>query len=80
MPTWTKMVGDRTSGGEKPLSVARGLEPLQAALPWACRLVRVFRPIMEIPGLTRFLPWQQLSLGGSGTLQVVSPDYARHVR
>src|SRR5216684_5482569 len=26
MPTWTEMLGDRAIGGEKPLSVTRGLE------------------------------------------------------
>ena len=43
MPPWTKMLGDWTGGREKPLSVARGLEFLQALLPLACRLVRVVK-------------------------------------
>ena len=79
MPPWTKMLGDRTIGGEKPLSVARGLEPLHAALPLACGLVGVLGTIIEIPVLAMFYSWQDLALSRSVALEFIGDDYARHV-
>ena len=43
MPAWAEVLQDGTVGGEKPLSVARGLEPLQAPLSLAGRLVGVVK-------------------------------------
>jgi hypothetical protein len=43
MSPWTKMLGDRTIGGEKPLGMTWGLEPLQAALALAGGLVGVVK-------------------------------------
>ncbi len=60
MPTWAEMLGDRAIGGEKPLSVTRGLEPLHASLPLACRLVGVLRPVIEIAVLAMFYSWAQI--------------------
>ena len=80
MPTWTEMLGDGTIGGEKPLGVARGLEPLHAPLPLAGRLVGVLRAIIEIPVLAMFYPWKDLALGGSVALEFIGDDHARHVR
>ena len=56
MPPWTEMLGDGAIGGEEPLSVARGLEPLHAALPLAGRLVGVLRPVIEVAVLAMFYP------------------------
>jgi hypothetical protein len=48
MPTRTEMLGDGTTGGEEPLGVPKGLEPLHMPLPLAGGLVRVLRPVIEI--------------------------------
>src|SRR5215813_5669097 len=79
MPTWTEMLGDRAIGGEKPLSMARGLEPLHAPLPLAGGLVGVLRPSVQIAVLAMFYPWEDLALSGSVAFEFVSDDHARHV-
>ena len=80
MPPWTKMLGDRTIGGEKPLRVARGLEPLHAPLPLTRRLMRVLSAIIEIPVLAMFYSRQDLALGGSVALEFIRDDHSGHVR
>ena len=79
MSPWTKMLGDRPIGREKPLGMARGLEPLHASLPLAGRLVRVLCTIIEMPVLTMFHHWKQLAFGGAVALQFIRHDHARHV-
>ena len=54
MPTWAEMLDDETIGGEKPLSVARRLEPLHTSLPLACRLVGILCAVVQIPVLAMF--------------------------
>jgi hypothetical protein len=56
MPTRSEVLRDGTIGGEKPLSVTRGLEPLQALLPLAGGLVRLFRPVVKVAVLAMFHP------------------------
>ena len=73
------MLGDRAIGGEKPLRLARGFEPLHALLPLPGGLVRILRAIIEIPVLTMFHPWQDLALGGSVALELLGNDHARDV-
>jgi len=80
MPTQTEMLGDEAIGGEKPLSVARGLEPLQAALPLASGLVGVLRPVIEIAVLAMFHSREELSLGSTVALELVGHDHAWYVR
>ncbi len=48
MPARSKVLGNRPIGGEKPLRVPGGLEPLQAPLPLAGGLVGVLRPVVEV--------------------------------
>jgi hypothetical protein len=66
-------------GGQEPLSVAGGLEPLQAPLALAGRLVRVLRAIIQTSVLPMFDPWKELTLGGSVALEFVGDDHARDV-
>ena len=80
MPARTEVLGDGTIGGEKPLGVAWGLEPLHAPLPLAGGLVRVLCAIIEIPMLAMFHPWENLALGGSVALEFIGDDHARYVR
>ena len=70
----TEMLEDRAIGGEKPLRVARGLEPLHMALPVAGRLVGVLRTIIEIPVLAMFHSRKNLVLGRSVALELVGDD------
>ena len=79
MPTRAEMLGDGAIGGEEPLGVPWRFEPLHASLPLAGRLVGVLRPIVQIPVLTMFHPWEDLSLSSSVALEFVSHDHARHV-
>ena len=60
MPAGAKLLCDGTIGGEEALGVARRLEPLHTLLSLAGRLVGVLRPIVEIPVLTMFHPWEDL--------------------
>ena len=79
MTTRTEVLRDGTIGGEEPLGVTRGLEPLHAPLPLAGRLVRVLGAIIEIAVLAMFHPGENLALGGSVALEFVGDDHARHV-
>ena len=56
MASWAEVLGDRTIGGEEPLGVPWGLEPLHAPLPLAGRLVGVLRAVIEVPVLAVFHP------------------------
>ena len=52
---------------------------LHAPLSLAGRLVGVLRTIIEISVLAMFYPRENLSLGGSITLQFVGDDHARYI-
>jgi hypothetical protein len=80
VPAWAEVLQDGTVGGEKPLSVARGLEPLQAPLSLAGRLVGVFRTIIKIPVLAMFHPWKDLALSRTVAFEFIRDNHARHVR
>ena len=80
MPPWTEMLGDRARGGEKPLRVTGGLEPLHTVLALPGGLVRVLRAIIEIPVLAMFYSRQNLSLGGAVALQFVGDDDPWYIR
>ena len=49
MPARTEVLGDRPIGEEESLGMSGRFEALQAPLPLASGLVRVFRPIVEVP-------------------------------
>jgi len=80
MPAWTKVLRERAISGEEPLGVTRGLKPVHALLPLPGGLVRILRPIIQIPVLAMFYPGEKLSLGGSVALQFIGDDDARHVQ
>jgi hypothetical protein len=79
MPARSKVLGDRTIGGEEPLGVPWGLKPLHASLPLACRLVGIFRAVVQIAVLAMFHPRQDLALRGGIALQRIRDDHPRHV-
>jgi hypothetical protein len=76
MPPRTEMLGDGTVGGEKPLSVTRGLEPLHALLPLTGGLMGVLRPVIEVAVLTMFHPGQNLSFGDAVAFEFIHDDHA----
>jgi hypothetical protein len=79
MPARSKVLGNRTIGGEKPLGVPWGLKPLHASLALACRLVGIFRAVVQIAVLAMFHPRQDLALRGGIALQLIRDDHPRHV-
>ena len=79
MPARSKVLGNRPIGGEKPLRVLGGLEPLQAPLPLAGGLVRVLRAMIQVPMLPMFHTRKEFSLGGSVALEFIGDDHARYV-
>jgi hypothetical protein len=52
MPARSKVLGNRTVCGEKPLRVPGGLEPLHTPFPLPGWLVRVLGTVVEVPMLT----------------------------
>jgi hypothetical protein len=56
MPSRSEMLGEGTIRGEKPLGVPWRLEPLNAPLPLACRLVGIFGAVVEIAMLAELCP------------------------
>jgi hypothetical protein len=79
MPTWAEVLRDGTRGGEETLGLDWGLKPLHALLALTGGLVRVLCTITEIPVLSMFHSWENLSLGGSVALPFVSDDHAGRV-
>ena len=77
MTAQAEVRGDETIGREETLGMARGLEPLPAPFPLACRLVRVLRAIIEIARLAMFYPWEDLWLGSSVALQLIGDEHSR---
>jgi hypothetical protein len=63
--SWSKVLGDRTIRGGKPLGVPWGLKPWHAPLPLARRLVGIFRAVVQIAVLAMFHARQDLSLCGA---------------
>src|SRR4051794_6784209 len=79
MPPRTEMLGDRAIGGEKPLSVPRGLEPLPVSLPLAGRRVGVLRPVIEVAGLAMCYSRKNLALSGSIAFAFICDNHSWHV-
>ena len=80
MTTGVEVLQDGTIGGEEPLGMTRGLEPLHAPLALAGRLVGVLCSIIQIPMLPMFHSWKDLALGSPIALEFIGDDHARHVR
>src|SRR5215510_13291416 len=79
MPARTEVLGDGTRGCEEPLGVARKLEPLHMPLPLAGGLVRILRPIVQVPVLPMFHTREDLPLGSSIALKFIGDDHAWYV-
>jgi hypothetical protein len=62
MPARSEVLGNRPIGGEKPLCLVWGLEPLHAAFPLPCWLVRVLGAVVEIPVLAVFYAVRMVSV------------------
>src|SRR5919202_6605816 len=79
MPPWSKVLGDRTVRGEKPLRMAGGFEPLHAIFSLACGAMRVLTAVIEGATLAMFHPGQDLPFGRAITLELVRDDHPWHV-
>jgi hypothetical protein len=79
MPARAKVLRNGTIGGEEPLRLSWGLEPLHAPLALPGGLGGVLRPIVERAVLTMVHPWEDLPLGGSIALEFVGNNHARYV-
>jgi hypothetical protein len=79
MAARAEVLGDRTIGGKEPLRMTGRLKLLHAPLALACRLVRVFCTVIEIPMLPMFHTRKKLSLGGSVALEFIGDEHARDV-
>jgi len=79
MPARMEMLGDGALGGETPLRVPRGLEPLHAPLPLASRLVRISCPVVEIAMLALFHPREYLPLGSPRAFELIRDDHSGHI-
>jgi hypothetical protein len=74
VPSGTDVGGDRPVGGQEALRVARRVEPLHAPLPLAGRLVGVFRPVVQLPGLPMLNAGQHLAPGRAIARQLIRDD------
>jgi hypothetical protein len=77
MPVWSKVLGNGTIRGEKPLGVPWRFEPLHAPLALTRGLVGVLGAVIEIPMLAVFYPQEHLPLGGPIAFQFVGNEYPR---
>src|SRR5262245_54608817 len=78
MPSWSKVLGDRSRRRQKTLGMAGRFEPLHAPLPLARRPMRWLTSIIEVATLAMFHTWQQLAFGGTVALQLIRDDDAWH--
>jgi hypothetical protein len=70
----SEVLGHGTIGGEEPLGLSGRLEPLHPSFALTRRLMGIFGAIVEIAVLPMFHARQELSLGGSITLQLIRDD------
>jgi hypothetical protein len=59
--------------------VSQRFEPLHAPLSLAGGLMRVFRPVIQVPMLSMFHTGQDLALRRTITRQFIRNDHPRHV-
>lgn len=71
-----KVIGNRTEGRKKALSMSRGFKATHGALPLSHRLVRVFCSILQAFVLSMLYASEQFSFRCSVTGQLVSNDDA----
>jgi hypothetical protein len=77
MPFWPEMQSDAIVYCEKALGLPKELEPSPPALALPGRLVRVFRPVLEITTLVRNHARQHHLLRGSLATEFVCDEDTR---
>jgi hypothetical protein len=77
--SWAAMLGEQSIRGEEALRVTRRLEPLQAPLPLAGRLLRMLRAMIERAMLPRFPPRENRPLRRAVALQLIRHDDTRNL-
>jgi hypothetical protein len=75
----SEVLGNGPIGGEKALGVSGRLESLHAPLPLACRLVRVFRAVVEVAVLAVLHTGQNLTLRGTVAAELVRDHHPWYV-
>lgn len=71
MPARTEVLGDGAIGGEETLGMAWRFKPLQVSLSLTCWLMRILRPVVEIPMLPMFYAWENFALSRSVAPQLI---------
>jgi hypothetical protein len=66
--------------GQKALCLSGGFEPLHLPFSSSCRLVRHFRPVVEVSALPMPHTWQEIALCSGITSQLVCHDHLRDAR
>src|SRR5215470_2766925 len=79
MPPGSKVLGDRTVRGEKPLCMAGGFECLHAIFSLACGAMGVLTPVVEVTTLPVFHPRQDLPFRRAVALQLIRNEHPWHV-
>ena len=79
MPARTEVLGNRTIGREKSLSLAGRLKSLHALFSLARGLMGVLGAIGEVSMLPMFYTLEEFSLGGPVALEFVGDDYTRDI-
>jgi hypothetical protein len=74
-----EMTVDECMRGEKVVGLFGRFESLHLALAAACRTMRVFGAIVQIPALSMFYIWKQLALRHAVASQLIGHDHARHI-
>ncbi len=80
MPAWAEVLADRPEGGEKALGMARGLEAPHRSLTLACRLMRVFCPVVQALMLAMLDTRHDFLPGGLVAAEFVRDQHAWNVR
>jgi hypothetical protein len=79
MPARSKVLGNRSIGGEKSLRVPWGLEPLHPSLALPGGLMGVLRMVVEVAVLTMLHTREDLPLRGAVALQFIGDEDTRYV-
>jgi hypothetical protein len=79
MPPGSKVLGDRTVHGEKPLRMAGRFEPLHAIFSLACGAMGVLTPVVEVTTLPVIHPGQELPFRRAVALELIRDDHPWHV-
>ncbi len=79
MPSWAKVLGNRTIGGKEALGMSGGLESLHPLLPLAGRWMGILGAVVQVAVLPMLDAGQDLPRGRPVTFQLIRNDHAGDV-